>query len=434
MKNMILFLGASALILASSTGVFCLDVPLKYEKTAVQSMYTYGYGHSSFSAIKPAGNFALPALNSSRPLFALIRLADSSHLMVLDTVKPGDRYYSRLYIDRDGDGNLAGEKPLDDSIRKTKYGQIIGGSLPPVEMTILTDGARTPYRIQLAEMPFEISGQVAGIPFMYNAACGYRGAFTLGGAAYTILLGDTNGNGRFDDCARTSTNHTPAGHTPVFQIGDRVLLTDGKYTDYLNLQPLGDLLWLNDTLYEMKINISKGSMTLVETRSSLAPLKLPMKVERLSLYAEDTGRCLMVYKPSGDVLMLPPGRYRLLSYQAFRRDERGNLWRMCAQGTSGSPVTEVTSKGGAVLTYGEPYVPLVDINRNYRVLHNDISLNFTVEGKGKERMLALSTIESAESRFFFLKRSRIGKRPKEPTYTIVKADGEIIAKGSFHYG
>jgi hypothetical protein len=357
--------------------------------------------------------------------------------MVLDTVKPGERNYSRLYIDYDGDGNLAGEKPLDSNIRETKYVQIVGGDLPPVEMTILTDGVRTPYRMQLklqAQTPFGTSGQGRFISFLYDVIGGYRGTFTLGGATYTILLGDTNGNGRFDDCARTAMNHTHAGHTPLFQMGDQVLLTDGKYTDYFNLQPLGDLLWLNATLYEVKIDIAKGKMTLTETRSGLAPLKLPMRVERLSLYAEDTGRCLMAYKPSSDILMLPPGKYRLLSYLAFRRDERGDLWRMNAGGTSDSPVVEVTSKGGAVLTYGEPYVPVVDIPHNYRVLHNDIFLNFNIEGTGKERMLALSTIESAGSRFLFLKQSRIGKRPKEPTYTIVKADGEIAARGSFHYG
>jgi hypothetical protein len=147
----------------------------------------------------------------------------------------------------------------------------------------------------------------------------------------------------------------------------------------------------------------------------------------------------MAYKPSTDVLMLPPGKYRLLSYLAFRRDERGDLWRMSAAGTSDSPVAEVTSKNGAVLTFGEPYAPVVEIDRNNRmlyarVLNADILLNFNVEGKGKERMLALSTIESAGSGFFFLKRSGIGKRPKKPAYTIVKADGEIVAKGSFEYG
>jgi hypothetical protein len=162
-----------------------------------------------------------------------------------------------------------------------------------------------------------------------------------------------------------------------------------------------------------------------------------MRVERLSLYAEDTGRCLMVYKPSSDVLMLPPGKYRLLSYQALRRDAHGDLWRLSAAGTYDSPVVVVAPNIAALLKMGEPYMPVVDLGTPKKDTYTgrgNIPLFFNIEGAGKEHVFYLTTIANADSRWSFLKRRDVRKLPKEPTFVIVKADGEIAARGSFHYG
>ena len=162
-----------------------------------------------------------------------------------------------------------------------------------------------------------------------------------------------------------------------------------------------------------------------------------MRIERLSLYAEDTGHCLMAFKPSRDVIMLPPGNYRLLEYQSLRRDARGNLWRLSAAGTYDSPVVAVAPNIEALLPLGEPYMPVVDLRPAKKDTYTgkgNIPLLFNIEGAGKERVFYLTTIDNADSRGSFLKRRGIGKRPKEPTFVIVKADGEIVAKGSFEYG
>jgi hypothetical protein len=435
MRKMLLLLGIMALAAGLTPGIFALDVPLKYEMTSPRGMFPFGYGQGLFLHVKPAGNWRMPVFNSPRPLFALIKLADSSHLIVLDAIKPGDQDLSRLYVDSDGDRDLVEEKPLNVNVRKTKDSRILPGAFPPVEFSILTGNIRTPYRLRL-DFPHTtnmISSMAVSLPFLYTAACGYRGDFVFGGTTCTMYLSDADGNGRFDDV----TEIAESSHTPLHAKGDRVLFTEGKYRDQFDNQPLGDLLWLNDTLFRVKIDIPRGIASLSRIEGGLAPVKLPMRVERLSLYGEDKkgcGHCLMVYKPSSGVLMLPPGNYRLLSYVSYRRDAGGNLWRMCASGAGFAPAVSVSSPEGAVLTFGEPYVPVVGVVRNFRVISGDISLNFTVEGAGKERMLMLSTIESSQSGFNFLKGSGIGKRPAPPAYTIVKADGEIVAKGKFEYG
>lgn len=166
-------------------------------------------------------------------------------------------------------------------------------------------------------------------------------------------------------------------------------------------------------------------------KGGLSPLKLPMRPEHLSLASEDGRHCLNIYQPSGDVIHIPAGRYRLLNYLLLRRDEQGDLWRLAASGTFNSPVFEVVKGAGAVLTAGEPYLPYVDFQPGEIKQLNGYFI-FRVSGQGKEIMTGLSRIEGNATR---IPLSAIDKQePREPSYTIIKPDGEIVAKGSFEYG
>jgi hypothetical protein len=139
-----------------------------------------------------------------------------------------------------------------------------------------------------------------------------------------------------------------------------------------------------------------------------------------------------MYQPAGEVVRVPAGKYRLLSYQILRRDGQGDLWRLTASGTGGSPLIEVVKGSGASPVFGEPFTPLIEVQTRTYGPPGSSSFSFSMFGRGGEIMSGLSHLEGTATRIP-LSKTRKGF-PREPAYTIVKPDGEIVAKGSFEYG
>jgi len=274
----------------------------------------------------------------------------------------------------------------------------------------------------------------------YRVPCVYSGTFKVGGVQYSLLLTDTDGKGRFDDRAKIADRQYPHGNNPVYPQGNVVYLTDGGKLEEIDFMYLGDLLLINNTLFDLKIDIPKKKMTLNEIKDGLLPLKLSAVPERLSLYTADGGHVLMGYKLSGDVIKLPAGTYKLIKYQVLRKDKQRDLWKINAAGTNESPVATVAKDRAAFLSFGEPYTPKVFLHQGEIIdveqlgLHGIITLNFDIEGVGKEVLLGLTRIQGTGTKIPLSKKTGLENRPQEPSYTIVRASGEIVAKGSFEYG
>ncbi len=139
----------------------------------------------------------------------------------------------------------------------------------------------------------------------------------------------------------------------------------------------------------------------------------------------------MAYQPDKKI-KVPAGKYRLFNYQILKKDKQGDLWRLNATATTESPWVTVAGKGKSVVEFGEPYVPVIEV----RVRENTTraSIGFDVEGKAKEFVTDLSHIDGDRTQIPLSEEENLGHRPKEPTYKIVKTDGEVVAQGSFEYG
>jgi len=264
----------------------------------------------------------------------------------------------------------------------------------------------------------------------------YTGSFKIDGVNYTIKITDFNHNGKINDRPKVLFSPKLSNVLAIYRQADIVTLSMGEKTDYSDGQILGDLLLLGGRLFEARIDNENKKMILDEVKNGLFPLKLTIKLERLSLISEN-GRCLMAYKPLGNILMLPPGKYRLLDYQVIRSDSQSGVWRLKAEGTSKSPLVTVGPGANEVLTIGEPLTPIVTPIRIYNgtlTAKDAIRLSFTVEGVGKEILTDLRSNKRTLTSISLFGGINLKNRPKEPTYTIMKPDGGIVAKGSFEYG
>jgi hypothetical protein len=285
---------------------------------------------------------------------------------------------------------------------------------------------------QLAKSEFDEKSVSRYINFMIDLNCSYTGEFKIGNQKYSVFLGDSDCSGRFND--RFSVykfEKPPPGRMQIFGRGDVLFITTGDKIGVYDRLTLGDMLLVKDKLFKVSISTAEGKMTLTPVTGNLVSLQLPADTERLSLYTEDEKHCLMAFQPSKKI-KIPAGKYRLYNYQILKKDKQGDLWRLNATATSETSFVTVEGKGKSVVEFGEPYMPLVEVT--VRENTSRASIGFDIEGRGKEFVTDLSHISGEQTKISLSEEENLGHRPKEPTYKVVKTDGEVVTQGSFEYG
>jgi len=247
-------------------------------------------------------------------------------------------------------------------------------------------------------------------------------------------MNDYNRNARFGDRTDFSPPKKPSGSSRPVSQGDHFSLFDNEAFDRHEQLPFDELLVLENKTFRMNVNSGAGKLILTEVDKGLAPLKLAMIPDRLTLVSVNDNRYVTVSHPADPTIMLPPGAYRLVSYRISRKDDNGDVWRISAV-TGEYPPVSVAKGMNAALIFGEPYVAKADISVSGRALFGgrNVSMNFRIEGRGKENITGVTFYQSAA-----LRRSTtappVAGRPAAPSFTIVKSDGELVAKGVFRYG
>jgi hypothetical protein len=430
-----------------TAALFAIEVPLKYEKypDAPKSFLPSG---SVQLNIRPRGiplpgdPWTFPHLNTENPAYAFAKIGDKERLFVLDIQKKGDSSYNRLYFDANGNHNLR-DDPVFDALPTSKtdvgYPNV---RFPAIDATIEVDGKSLPYSfrpviygymMQMAQVKPDNQNISRYMNIRLLVNCAYTSEFQIDSQKYRLILGDKNCNGRFDDKLTFLPSNRIIGRVrlDIFAKGDSFNITSGEKIESYDEQVCGDWLLVNDKLFEVSISTAKGVLSLTPINENLAALKLAMSTERISLYTEDGKHCLIMYQPAKEI-KIPQGRYKLLSYEVLRKDEQGDLWRLCAAATKESPFMTL-GEGQFVYEFGEPYVPIVDVHKTGGRLDRFFFV-FNVEGKAKELLTDLSHISGTKTFILLSEKKNLGHRPKEPTYKVMKADGEVVKSGFFEYG
>jgi len=423
---------------------FAIDVPLKYQKHPAEPEDFYPYGGNGFTVTlkAPSGDWKFPTLVSEKALYTFVKIGDAERLVVLDKQKEDAKFYDRIYFDSNGNNDLTDDPHLDGTIRFFSNNQYCNVDFQVVDTEIKIDGKSLPFSFsprifgymleQLAKSEFDEKSVSQYINFMVNLNCSYTGEFKIGNQKYNVVLGDSDCNGRFSD--RFSVykfEKPPPGRMRVFGQGDGFYISTGDKIEAFDVLNLGDMLLVKDKLFKVSISTAEGKMTLTPLTENLVSLQLAADTERFSIYSEDEKHCLMAYQPDKKI-KVPAGKYRLFNYQILKKDKQGDLWRLNATATTESPWITVEGKGKSVVEFGEPYVPVVEV----RVRGNTsrASIGFDIEGKAKEFVTDLSHIAGDRTQIPLSEGENLGHRPKEPTYKIVKTDGEVVTQGSFEYG
>ncbi len=445
MRRTIPKLLAAFLGLCLAASAFAIDVPLKYQKHPAESKDFYPSGAISLTEMTepPEGEWKFPSLISEYPIYAFVKIGDKQKLCLLDHKNARDKLYNRFYFDSNGNRDLTDDPFVEGTVKLQQNNQSYTVDFPGVDTKIEVSGKSIPYsfrpsvRVRLAQLErrgFSEESVRRYVAVSLRLNCSYTGEFQIQDQKYRVILSDSDCNGRFNDRFNESkvTARTAVRRRPILSRGDGFIITTHKKIDSYDVQLCGDWLVVEDKLFEVNINTVNRKMTLTPMTDNLGSLKLAMETEYISLYTEDGKHSVMMYRPSKKI-KVPAGKYRLYKYQALKKDEQGDLWRLCARATTESPFVVVDRKGEVALEFGEPYLAIVNIIHP-RAGRSRALIAFNVDGKGKESLIDLSHISGNKTQIPLSEEEDLGHRPKEPTYKIVKADGEVVAQGSFEYG
>ncbi|MBI2434842.1 MAG: hypothetical protein HYV26_18455 [Candidatus Hydrogenedentes bacterium] len=432
-----------ALVALLALPALALDVALTYQTAGVdREFFPYGGNRVELTLDAPPGAWKLPELVSQTPVYGLPELGDRKHLVLLDRKAKSDKFFTRLYFDKNANSDLTDDPVIDGRyLEDQQRPEYLNADFDPVDMTVVAGGAELPYQFTPNLYCFKVDGnkEVTEEPnrqnlhLYFSTRCAYSGTLALDGASYAIWLGDRDGNARFNDSFSIRELERPSDR--VYAQGDSFYLvkSDEKLSHEYG-QTLGRYLVVGDKVFEVAIDIAARKLTLTPVTESLATLSWPADLAGLEVYAEDK-TAVMFYHPGGKA-PLPAGTYRLLSYRLYTNDEQGDRWQLVAAGTKkGTPIT--AEAGNTVkLALGEPYRPVVQIPDYARDMLNSgmdqVQLSLEVRGAGEEVLGDLRRIAGQGTKIALS--SKDNQRPAEPTYKIVDTEGEVVSSGRFEYG
>jgi len=440
--------------LAFAASALAIDVPLKFIKfpDGATGFVPVGITSLKLALEIPAGEWKLPNWTSEKPLFGLVKIGAAERLLALDRQKAEDTYFNRIYLDANGNRDLTDDPVADgkeDLESRSSYRRVKFGA---VDIMIEAEGKVMPYSMRpelmvmnparYSESQLDQKLLSRFVQCLLRTNCAYSGEFRLDGQTYSVTLTDTNCNGSFTDTFEIRKPPAPR-RLPASAQGDSFYISrDGK-PETIDRMIYGDWLVIKDKLYRIQISPTTAALTLTPVTENTVPLRLAMLPERLSISTEDGKDCIMMFEPA-ETVMVPPGQYRLFSYELFKEDAQGDLWRLCATATTDTSYFAAAQGDRALLEFGEPFVPAITIPSVQQAvtiirqgqtnkLSPRVPLVFNVEGLGKEFVNDISHIRGDKTRIPLSQKEKLRHRPAEPSYVITKSDGEVVTKGFFEY-
>jgi len=370
-----------------------------------------------------------PKLVSANPRFFEIKLGPDpiSYAFVLDESKGTGQGYDRLYIDTEGNGNLANAKPMTGQCQRE--GNQTGCLFRDCRVLVRRGGQTALWRFDVFACTDTALGWIKPRTVLVVCPFGYYGgAIQLDGRAVKVAAVDAACTGRYDeplDLKRLALASDGGLDLP----GSQVLFDlngDGRFdVSGPEAFPCTKYVQLHGSYYAMAVAPNGQSLT-------LAKAEVPQgTIERegggrftLGLVSSEYG--MVTVSCDGEPARLPAGRYKLLwcALALSRRD--GATWQGTGKGTEKGSEIVVAADAPTRLKIGPPLVLGVTADvpppgRPGAVRPgSELTLGIEVYGQAGEAYPSSAL------------RQGLGAQP--PTLRIAAADGKVVQQGSFRFG
>lgn len=431
------------LLICLGASAATIEVPLRYQsyESGLSPYMTWFPAHLEPARQPPPGEWKLPVLRGRVPAYALMKLADSEFLIVLDSKPSGDSFYSRIYLDANANRDLTDdpEVPAEGGF-SWWLGEASIRSISPSNLTLSHDGKQVPYALSIyVTCTFSGFGLNLARSDDWNRLrinmypnCLLAGEFDYGDEHYLVSLCDQTGNGRFDDAVTPPEDGRIAyGHAT----GDLLFITTGQRVEFEDAVGMGSQLVLKDTLFDVRVDRAANKMTLTPVSEGIGSLSLPEGLLRLVLGRVDAKGAVAFVSP-GTPAAVPAGAYRIFSYTIARKDDTGKYWRVEAKGTDKGTVTTITEGGASALVACEPLEPRMKLAYynapGFLSRSGTAAFDFSLKGAAGEEVVSL--LCGGKNPLSPVSSSQWIRPGKLPTYKILSSDGQIVAQGQFEYG
>lgn len=427
------------------------DPTIMFRRTTPQRFYAQSgtssrlmqFGVMAGAPAKPAFSEVIskePAeLKSDNPMREVITLGSNHYGFLIDLqIPPKDdesdaKPTCQLYFDANGNGDLTDDKVLQGEPPQARYPTGYAYfNFPRVDLTLDVDGEQAEYSFSTmvqSRQTGDFSYTVASI----GAAAYLEGRIAIDGKDRTVVILDSNSNGRFDDEYKVRDDVRVSTGRVYTTTGDTLLLEAESAEGVESSVPrmtsasVSRLLAIGDGFYDMELSEGATKLVIEPTSTPLGQVSIPSKGFSAVICGE-LGIIQVRADEDSETVTLPEGEWQLISYSirqivdakpatgADSPARPATYSQVSAYGTT--DCKRLMVKGGQTvdLPFGAPFRPVVTSSPLRS--GSDAALSMTLIGSGGEQCSGLIVN---------------GKKPDSPTFTIT-ADGQEVETGAFEYG
>jgi hypothetical protein len=415
-----------------------------------------------------------PKYKSPQPFRGVATLGSEKYAFTLDSKDEKSGGYTRLYFDRNHNGDLTDDKVLEAEKTEGILTPSRASQFPPIDLTVTADAKKLEYGCVLSAY-WHGAGQFKYVSASLIAAVYREGDVVLDGKKRPIVLIDANSNGRFDDELKVREDVQGGDGEVYSEPGDLLLVDPDPKTIGQRWfasaamgpgHPVSKVLCIDGRFYDVKISAAGDTITLAPLRAEVGNVSSAHEGFHALLYS-DRGAVKIACDKSAPT-PLPAGEWKLLAYSIDRpgwkepprpaekekekppkpaeptKVERsllailmgavtgrsgddaeleigpvlqGGPTTVSATGAKNCPAVKVRAGQTVALPFGPPYKPLV---KAYPL------------GDGRQVRLQLALAGAAGEICDDLMVR--GARPAKPEFTIKNPKGEVVETGKFDYG
>jgi len=309
----------------------------------------------------------------------------------------------KLYVDTDGDGDMADEKPLAG---KAEGPQMEFGTVA------LTASGGKPVKVALLAY---MGGKPAKPQFLLVRGAGcLTGKVTLASKVYDVVVIDGNLNGRYNDTLKGDAMPSQNMDALVIDLnGDGQFAPPSLTIQPMEWVPLAKGIKVADTYYTVTVAADGSTIELAKTDPGFGTLDLGASDVEIMGFSDFGFQRIQ----GGGKVRLPAGQYMPVMVSLSRTDAEGVKWTLRRSGGT-DKLSQLRIEPGKtlVLKLGPPLVARTNVRQSGR----NVFIGLSLVGRAGEQYAP-----GAE---------KDNKRLPAPTLEIIDETEKVIHTGKFEYG
>ncbi len=310
----------------------------------------------------------------------------------------------KLFVDTDGDNDLADEKPLAG---KAQGSQVAFGTVE------LATPAGAPVRVAL--QAYMDRGKPAKPRFLRMGGAGcFTGKVTLAGKTYNVAVIDSNLNGRYTDTIEGKESFSRDIDAVVIDLnGDGQFAPLSLTIQPMEWMPLAKGVKVADAYYTVTVAADGSTIELAKADPGFGTLDLGASDVEIMAFSDFGFQRIQ----GGGKVPLPAGKYMPIRVSLSRTDADGAKWTLRrSSGTDKLSQLRIEAGKTCVIKLGPPLVARTDVQQRDR----NVFIGLSLVGKAGTTYAAGAT--------------KNNKRQPAPTFEIIDGNEKVIHTGKFEYG